>query len=157
MQPLIIRPMMEQDIPAAARVLADAFNSCAARNQEQLAQKPAPGMLVQAFVAVRGGNVIGMSLCEKNKSAISIQLLAVDSTARKQGVGRKLMAHTEKFIARNWIQDAAADVVIEDLTKRSNRMSRYYENMGYKEWFGISDASCPLLYKTLKREQYPYR
>lgn len=153
MQPLIIRPMTEQDIPATARVLADAFNSCAARSEEQLAQKPAQGMLMQAFVALRGDQVIGMSLCEKNKNALSIQLLAVNQNARKQGVGRKLMAHTEKFMARHWVEDDQADVIIEDLTKLRNNMSRYYENMGYKEWFGMSEGGCPLLYKTLQKQK----
>lgn len=153
MQPLIIRPMTEQDIPGAARVLADAFNSCAGRNEEQLAQKPAQGMLMQAFVAVRGEQIIGMSLCEKNKSALTIQLLAVNQNERKQGVGRKLMEHTEKFMARHWIDGDEANVVIEDLTKRRNNMSRYYENMGYKEWFGLSEMGCPLLYKTLKKQK----
>lgn len=150
MQPLIIRPMTEKDIPATAQVLAAAFNSSAARNAEQLAQKPAQGMLMQAFVALRGKNIIGMSLCEKNKSALTIQLLAVNHNERKQGVGRKLMAHTEKFMARHWIDGAEAPVLIEDMTKQYNNMSRYYENMGYKEWLGISETGCPLLYKTLK-------
>jgi len=150
MDPLIIRPMMEQDIPATARVLADAFNSSAARSAEQLAQKPPQGMLMQAFVAVRGENIIGMSLCEKNKNALSIQLLAVNQNERKQGIGRKLMEHTEKFMARHWIDGTEADVLIEDLTKLQNNMSRYYENMGYQEWLGISQGGCPLLYKTLK-------
>jgi|GEM_PF-933116 len=152
MQPLIIRPMTEQDIPATARVLADAFNSCAARSEEQLAQKPAQGTLMQAFVAVRGKQIIGMSLCEKNKNALTIQLLAVNRNERKQGVGRKLMEHTEKFMARHWIDGDEANVVIEDLTKLRNNMSRYYENMGYKEWLGMSEMGCPLLHKTLKQQ-----
>lgn len=153
MPPLIIRPMTEQDIPATARVLADAFNSSAGRTEEQLAQKPAQGMLMQAFVAVRGDAIIGMSLCEKNKKALSIQLLAVNQNERKQGVGRKLMEHTEKFMARHWVEDDQADVLIEDLTKLRNNMSRYYENMGYKEWFGMSQGGCPLLYKTLQKQK----
>ena len=153
MQPLIIRPMTEQDIPASARVLADAFNSSAAHSEIQLAQKPAQGMLMQAFIAVRGDSIIGLSICEKNKNALSIQLLAVNQNERKQGVGRKLMAHTEKFMARHWVEGEQADVVIEDLTKLRNNMSRYYENMGYKEWFGMSQGGCPLLYKTLQKQK----
>ncbi|MBW7910293.1 MAG: hypothetical protein H3C49_03320 [Alphaproteobacteria bacterium] len=51
---------------------------------------------------------------------------------------------------RHWLDVKEKDVLIEDLTKRGNNMSRYYENMGYKEWFGMSQSGMPLLYKTLK-------
>lgn len=150
MAPLILRPMTDKDIPAAAQVLAAAFNSSAAHTERQLASPPGQGRLMQAFVATRRDRVIGVSICERNGRALSIELLAVEENHRKQGIGEKLMRHTEKFMQRHWLDGKATDVVIEDITKRGNNMSRYYEKMGYKEWLGLSESGMPLLYKTLK-------
>jgi ribosomal protein S18 acetylase RimI-like enzyme len=150
MDPLIIRPMTEKDIPATAQVLAEAFNSSAAMTAKQLAEPPRRGQLIQAFIATRGDKVLGMTLCQRTGQGLGIDLLAVDKDHRKQGLGGKLMRHTEKFMQRHWLDGEEADVLIEDLTKRTNNMSRYYENMGYKEWFGLGSTGMPLLYKTLK-------
>lgn len=150
MLPLIIRPMTEKDIPATARVLADAFNSSAAFTEKQLAEPPRKGQLIQAFVATRGDHILGMSLCQRTGKGLSIDLLAVNKEHRKQGLGAKLMRHTEKFMQRQWLDGEEAHVLIEDLTKRYNNMSRYYEKMGYQEWFGMGETGMPLLYKTLK-------
>lgn len=156
MDPIYIRSMTEQDIPAAARVLATAFNSSAMHTEQQLATIPAKGNLCKAFVATRSDKVIGVVICERksvphsNTHSLSIELLAVDKDHRAKGVGAGLMRHTERFIQRNWLDGKPADVLIEDLTKRGNNMSRYYEKMGYQEWFGISENNMPILYKTLK-------
>lgn len=151
MQPLYIRPMTEKDIPAAAMVLSEAFNSSALHTERQLADIPAKkGRLIQAFVAARGHDIIGVSVCERHPSSLTIELLAVDERHRAKGVGASLMRHTEKFMQRHWLDGKAADVLIEDSTKRQNNMSRYYENMGYQEWWGMSENGLPLLYKTLK-------
>lgn len=154
MEPLFIRPMTEKDIPAAALVLARAFNSSAFHTEQQLADIPAKGHLMQAFVATRKDAVIGVAICERKgpatASTLTIELLAVEQEHRKHGVGASLMRHTEKFMQRHWLDGKEKDVLIEDLTKRGNNMSRYYENMGYKEWFGMSQSGMPLLHKTLK-------
>lgn len=154
MDPIYIRSMNEQDIPGAAKVLARAFNSSALHSEQQLAEIPTKGNLCKAFVASRSDKVIGVVICENKGSpqnpALTIELLAVDNDHRHKGVGGGLMRHAERFIQRHWLNGKPADVLIEDLTKRGNPMSRYYEKMGYQEWLGHSDNGMPLLYKTLK-------
>lgn len=155
MDPIYIRSMNEQDIPGAALVMAKAFNTSALHSEQQLAEISAKGKLCKAFVATRADKVIGLAICERKGNTpqnpgLTIELLAVDKDQRSKGIGGGLMRHTERFIQHQWLDGKPADVLIEDLTKRGNPMSRYYEKMGYQEWFGRSDNDMPLLYKTLK-------
>jgi len=152
MEPLTIRTMTDKDIPAAAKVLAAAFNSSAFHTEQELANGGYKGDLRKAFVATNAqGTVVGVSICENNGDTLSVEMLAVAADQRKQGIGAQLMRHTEDFMRDNWLRGQTATIAIEDLTKRGNGGSLYYENMGYQRTGKTGSTGAPVLYKTLSR------
>lgn len=150
MERLTIRAMTDKDIPAAAQVLAAAFNSSALHTEQELATAGYKGDLRKAFVATNAqGKVVGVSICENDGNTLSVEMLAVATDQRKQGIGAELMRHTEDFMRANWLRGQTATIAIEDLTKRGNGSSRYYENMGYQRSGKNGSTGAPVLYKTL--------
>jgi len=151
-QNLTIRPMTDKDIPAAAKLLAAAFNASAFHTEQDLAASAYKGDLRKTFIAATAqGKVVGISICENNGETFSIEMLAVAAEQRRAGIGAQLMQHTENFMRDNWLRGQTATIAIEDLTKRSNGGSRYYENMGYQRTGKTGSTGAPVLYKTLSR------
>ena len=88
----------------------------------------------RTFVAKTHGAVIGVVQCHmypKDKSYFAIACLAVAPAHRKQGVGRALMQHTEKYISKSLLKGKAGAVLLVDETKENNPASIFYENLGY--------------------------
>lgn len=149
---LTIRPMTDKDIPATAKLLAAAFNASAFHTEQDLASAAHKGDLRKTFVATTAeGKVVGVSICENNGETFSIEMLAVTADQRRAGIGAQLMQHTENFMRDNWLHGQTATIAIEDLTKRGNGGSRYYENMGYERTGKTGSTGAPVLYKTLSR------
>lgn len=149
MKPFDIIPLPESQHQAAALLLKQAFNVPAARNRQEL--RETHGGLAQIFAAARDGKLLGIVRCHKFDGNLSVSLLAVDKSARNQGIGRALMEHAESFMKAHWLNGEKAYISLEDETRRDNPASQFYERLGYKVWEGqTGNAGCPLMYKWLK-------
>lgn len=147
--PLLIEPIKDHQLEAAAHLLCEAFNVPAARNRQEL--KEQHGGLTQIFAAARDGQLLGLVRCHKFMNSLSVSLLAVDKSARGAGIGQELMRHAEDFMQREWLDGKQAYISLEDETRRDNPASRFYERLGYQEWPGMTgSAGQPLMYKWLK-------
>jgi len=92
MENLTIRSMTDKDIPAAAQMLAAAFNASAFHTEQELATASYKGDLRKTFVAANAqGKIVGVSICENNGDTLSVEMLAVAADQRRKGIGERLM------------------------------------------------------------------
>lgn len=129
-----IRPAGENDVPAIARVTADAYGMYL----ERIGKPPAPmhadhASLVAAgevWVADAGGAVTGVLVVRGAGRALLLESVAVSPSAQGRGIGRALI---------RWAEQLASDRGHERVELYTNALMTenltFYPRLGY-EWAG---------------------
>ena len=95
----ILREASPGDRPAIERLVEAAYGAYV----ERIGRRPAPmdadyaGLIAagRVTVAERGGEVVGVLVLEPMTDHLLVENVAVDPTAQRTGLGRRLMAHAE--------------------------------------------------------------
>src|SRR5262249_2029059 len=101
---LTVRPITQQDVPAAGRICHDAFRAIATEHNfppdfpntdistglvAQLLQHPK----CYGVVAEQDGHVVGSNFIDERSSVIGLGPITVDPAVQNSGVGTALMTH----------------------------------------------------------------
>ena len=120
-----LRPAVETDLPALAAVHQLAFRP--GWNIEELADVGSgPGVF--GLVAEAAGEVTGMILCRTVADEAEILTLAVDPGARREGVGRALVAAAVGAVTQQGVLDVFLEVAIDN-----HPALRLYDQAGFAQ------------------------
>ncbi|MBU6474973.1 MAG: GNAT family N-acetyltransferase [Alphaproteobacteria bacterium] len=157
----VIVPLREAHVPAAARLIAEAFNTAAADERKSLAGSFNAAVAPRAFTfaALESENVVGVIRLMSygvpqgwgDVALFSIFQFAVDPARRGRGVGHALMRHAEDFAAAVLARGQNGCITLLDETKRGRPDSRFYEKQGYASDAGRVEEGLPVLYKYVSR------
>ncbi len=123
---------LEEAVALVVRVFGPAYEK-EAREELPWSLRPNPDNRI-TFVACIGGRIVGMiqpMVSYIHTDTYGLSWVSTDPAHQGKGIGKALVKHAEKHIARDLLKGKPGTVVIVDYTQKENPASRFYANLGY--------------------------
>ena len=130
---LTIRDGEVKDAPAIAQLMCELGYETTTSEMQMRLERIAIDERLRIFVAVCGGKVCGMigtltyPSIEHNDFSGRIVALVINSTMRRRGIGRALIATAEKDFAQRGIRRVALNTQLA-----REHAHKFYESLGYE-------------------------
>lgn len=155
MTDLVIRELQDLDVPAAARLLSQAFTRSSADNRANLYKELRKSDMHVVVGAFKEDQLVGVAkslfqrVLDNGECEICLYGVTADPAMRGQGVGKSMLAVLEEHSASKWLgHNNEGYFMLVDGSKKTCPQSSFYEDQGYAARTALAtNEGDPVLYK----------